>query len=115
MELSWHSFARRCSEVKACRLSAALLEEAFNSSFHLPFTESCLNQGLKCRPDKNFFHGLIPLRLHIADNLQTDKIKLAVGNTWGNAKLSRFKDSSSAEEDLLSCAPCGWTIEMGRP
>ena len=81
----------------------------------LLFTESCPNQGPKCKPDKNFFRWLIPLRLNIADNLQIDEIKLAVGNTWGNAKLSWFKDSSSAEEDLLSCATCGWTIEMGRP
>lgn len=39
---------------------------------------------------------------NVADNLQIDKIKPAVGNTWGSAKLSWLKDSSSAEQDLLT-------------
>jgi len=51
----------------------------------------------------------------MADNLQIHEIELATGNTCVNAKLSWFKDFSSAEEDLLSCAACGWTIEMRRP
>lgn len=69
--------------------------------------------GPKCRP--NFFHGLIPHRPNIADNLQIDKTKLVVRNTRGNTELTWFKESSSAEEDLLSCATCGWIVKTGRP
>lgn len=87
--------------------------EQISSAKGLLFPEPCPNQHPECRRGKIVPHGVDSSQLeqNRADNLQIERMKLAIGN----GKLSWFKDSSPAEEDLLfSCATCGWTTEMGR-